>query len=215
MTTQPRRYVVRPNQGVLVPGQSESVAILLLGRDGNSLLDAFNQKGQAWLDGCKDKFLVQSCAVPEIFAESYAMEKLMAKERAETSGGDNPEGWVFEMDKGTTDELIHIVRMAANDESAMVHNRKLGVRHVVIEQEDRHDGPAPVEIMSSESKSREIVQLRKENERLYALLEANGVIDKNGPETEMKASKPLWGFCCARGASENVKKGPVVMTFGE
>jgi len=31
-TTQPRRYLVRPNQGLVAPGTSESVTIILVGK---------------------------------------------------------------------------------------------------------------------------------------------------------------------------------------
>uniref|UniRef100_A0A7S3LDL8 MSP domain-containing protein n=1 Tax=Amphora coffeiformis TaxID=265554 RepID=A0A7S3LDL8_9STRA len=59
-TTQPRRYLVRPNQGIITAGKTEEVQILLVEKDKNSLYQSFLRLGQAALDNCKDKFLVQS-----------------------------------------------------------------------------------------------------------------------------------------------------------
>lgn len=62
-TTQPRRYLVRPNQGIIASGATEEVQILLVEKDKNALYQSFLRLGQAALDNCKDKFLVQSTAV--------------------------------------------------------------------------------------------------------------------------------------------------------
>eukprot|EP00527_Entomoneis_sp_CCMP2396_P009224 CAMPEP_0198138140 /NCGR_PEP_ID=MMETSP1443-20131203/1552_1 /TAXON_ID=186043 /ORGANISM="Entomoneis sp., Strain CCMP2396" /LENGTH=361 /DNA_ID=CAMNT_0043799787 /DNA_START=64 /DNA_END=1149 /DNA_ORIENTATION=- len=62
-TTQPRRYLVRPNQGLIQPGQSEEVQILMVEKDKVSLLQSFERLGQSALDSSKDKFLVQSTRV--------------------------------------------------------------------------------------------------------------------------------------------------------
>lgn len=70
-TTQPRRYLVRPNQGVLSPGGSEQVQILLVERDKIALLQTYQRLGQTALDHSKDKFLVQSCIVDEAFVQTY------------------------------------------------------------------------------------------------------------------------------------------------
>lgn len=59
-TTQPRRYLVRPNQGIIANGTTEEVQILLVEKDKNALYQSFLRLGQAALDNCKDKFLVQS-----------------------------------------------------------------------------------------------------------------------------------------------------------
>lgn len=62
-TTQPRRYLVRPNQGIIANGAVEEVQILLVEKDKNALYQSFLRLGQAALDNCKDKFLVQSTIV--------------------------------------------------------------------------------------------------------------------------------------------------------
>ena len=67
-TTQPRRYLVRPNQGVVAPGTTEKVTILLVEKDKQILLQSYDRLGQTALDHSKDKFLVQSCTTPDDFA---------------------------------------------------------------------------------------------------------------------------------------------------
>lgn len=70
-TTQPRRYLVRPNQGLVAPGTAEKVAILLVDKDKQALLKSYESLGQSALDHAKDKFLVQSCAVTDAFASKF------------------------------------------------------------------------------------------------------------------------------------------------
>lgn len=62
-TTQPRRYLVRPNQGIIHPGRSEVVQILLVEKDKTVLLQSYATMGESALEQCRDKFLVQSIAV--------------------------------------------------------------------------------------------------------------------------------------------------------
>lgn len=71
-TTQPRRYLVRPNQGLIAPGGVEEVQILLVEKDKAQLLSSFASLGMAALDNCKDKFLVQSTAVTPDQARNLA-----------------------------------------------------------------------------------------------------------------------------------------------
>lgn len=62
-TTQPRRYLVRPNQGVIAPGSSHSITIILVEKDKNVLLHSYESLGQSALDQNKDKFLVQTSEI--------------------------------------------------------------------------------------------------------------------------------------------------------
>ncbi|KAL7569846.1 hypothetical protein ACA910_008515 [Epithemia clementina (nom. ined.)] len=76
-TTQPRRYLVRPNQGLIQPGQTEQIQILLVEKDKISLWQSYERLGQSALDSSKDKFLVQSCKVtPEEKLTANDYEKL-------------------------------------------------------------------------------------------------------------------------------------------
>jgi len=108
-TTQPRRYLVRPNQGLIAPGTSETISILLVEKDKQVLLQNYDRLGQSGLDHSKDKFLVQSCTVDETFAakksgdQSELYDSLTSMWNSVTGGGS----------------------------SAPLQNKKLHVRHVV------------------------------------------------------------------------------------
>lgn len=89
-TTQPRRYLVRPNQGVIQPGSFEHVQILLVEKDKTSLLQSYQRLGQSALDQSKDKFLVQSITVDTVRAKNLQdYEKLTALWTSVTSAGSN------------------------------------------------------------------------------------------------------------------------------
>ena len=108
-TTQPRRYLVRPNQGLIAPGTSETISILLVEKDKQVLLQNYERLGQSGLDHSKDKFLVQSCIVDNSFAakksgsQQELYEALTSMWNSVTSGGSQ----------------------------APLQNKKLHVRHVV------------------------------------------------------------------------------------
>lgn len=108
-TTQPRRYLVRPNQGLIAPGTSETISILLVEKDKQALLQNYDRLGQSGLDHSKDKFLVQSCTVDKTFAEKKSgsqtelYDALTSMWNSVTSGGS----------------------------SATLQNKKLHVRHIV------------------------------------------------------------------------------------
>ena len=120
-TTQPRRYLVRPNQGVVSPGGTETVSILLVERDKQILLHSYDRLGQSALDHSKDKFLVQSCTVEDGFAAKYGAEK------ARAGGGD---GKVSTISKEMTDQLTGMWN-SASASGHDTYNKKLHVRHVV------------------------------------------------------------------------------------
>lgn len=108
-TTQPRRYLVRPNQGLIAPGTSETISILLVEKDKQGLLQQYDRLGQSGLDNSKDKFLVQS-----VVADS----ELAAKK----SGSQN------ELYEALT---THWNKMTSSGSSANLQNKKLHVRHIV------------------------------------------------------------------------------------
>lgn len=102
-TTQPRRYLVRPNQGVIGPGSSDSITIILVEKDKNLLLQSYESLGQSALDQSKDKFLVQTC-------------EISADKASQISSTDR-----------NTDMLSSFWSETANN----VKNKKLHVKHVV------------------------------------------------------------------------------------
>jgi hypothetical protein len=110
-TTQPRRYLVRPNQGLIAPGSSEKVAIMLVEKDKNSLLQSYERLGQSALDHAKDKFLVQSCTVSESFSSKFMDDK--------GKGSDNSQLY----------EALNTMWTSGNNKS--IQNKKLHVRLVV------------------------------------------------------------------------------------
>ncbi|KAG7352330.1 MSP major sperm protein domain containing protein [Nitzschia inconspicua] len=111
-TTQPRRYLVRPNQGLIGPGTSETISILLVEKDKQVLLQSYERLGQSGLDHSKDKFLVQSCPVDKAFAAKKAGDQTELYESLTTMWN----------------------TVTAGGSTTPVHNKKLHVRHVVTQE---------------------------------------------------------------------------------
>ena len=161
-TTQPRRYLVRPNQGLIGPGGSETISILLVEKDKQILLQSYERLGQSGLDHSKDKFLVQSCAVGSSFAAK--------------ASGDSAELY---------DALTSMWNSVTSGGSASsLSNKKLHVRHVVqegggakpAETTSRAVPPpalegasnAKVENMSQEQLVTELTNLRRKYDELVS-----------------------------------------------
>lgn len=117
-TTQPRRYLVRPNQGVITSGSSETIALILVEKDKQSLLQSYDRLGQSALDHSKDKFLVQSCAVSSDFAAQFT-DKALNDENLSKSG------------KELTDALTSMWNQAVASSDIPIYNKKLHVKHIV------------------------------------------------------------------------------------
>jgi hypothetical protein len=115
-TTQPRRYLVRPNQGIVAPGSTETVSILLVDKDREVLWSTFDRLGQPALDHSKDKFLVQSCEVSDEFSSQF---------RNELRG----EGGQYK--KELSESLTEMWNSVTSKTSVPLFNKKLHVRHVV------------------------------------------------------------------------------------
>ena len=115
-TTQPRRYLVRPNQGIVAPGCSETVSILLVDKDRQVLWSTFERLGQSALDHSKDKFLVQSCEVDEKFSSQFRNEQ-------------RGEGGQYKKD--LAEALTSMWNSVTSVTNVQLFNKKLHVRHVV------------------------------------------------------------------------------------
>jgi len=113
-TTQPRRYLVRPNQGLIRPGESETVSILLVEKDKQLLLQSYDRLGQSALDHSKDKFLVQSTVASPEFASKYSGSKVGS-----------------ESNKANKDLAEALTSMWNSAATLPVVNKKLHVKHVV------------------------------------------------------------------------------------
>lgn len=146
-TTQPRRYLVRPNQGLIAPGGSETVQIILVEKDKVALWQSYQRLGQSALDHSKDKFLVQSCAAPASFVEKY------------NSGG----GY---------DSLSELWANVSSS-PMVVSNKKLPVKHIVSSDEATTtpatpQSHAPTEDMNQEQLLAEVSKLRRKYDELVA-----------------------------------------------
>lgn len=115
-TTQPRRYLVRPNQGIVAPNSSETVTIILVGKDREVLWSSYERLGQSALDHSKDKFLVQSCEVSDEFSAKFSNEPRLGE------GG--------QYKKELVEELTAMWNSASSNSKMEVYNKKLHVRHV-------------------------------------------------------------------------------------
>ncbi len=158
-TTQPRRYLVRPNQGLIAPKGSEQISILLVDKDKQTLLQSYERLGQSGLDHSKDKFLVQSCEVDASFAAK--------------ANGDPTELY---------DALTSMWNSVANVTSTLVFNKKLHVRHVVQESAKTITPSAAatppskldtvpsssLELMSQEQLVTELTNLRRKYDELVS-----------------------------------------------
>jgi MSP (Major sperm protein) domain len=116
-TTQPRRYLVRPNQGLIAPGATEKVAIMLVEKDKNSLLQSYERLGQSALDHAKDKFLVQSCTVPDSFSAKYMDTKNRGNENAALYDALNAMWTTSSGNKNMENKKLH-VRLVVKDGGA-------------------------------------------------------------------------------------------------
>jgi len=172
-TTQPRRYLVRPNQGVVAPGGTEQVSIMLVEKDKQVLLQSFDRLGQSALDHSKDKFLVQSCAVSKDFAKKYAEEKA----KATAQRGDA----AAQITKDLAEALTSMWNAIASGNSTAVFNKKLHVRHSVTERltgvGNNNSNPAikpyetsiaAMENMSPEQMFAEVSSLRRKYDELVS-----------------------------------------------
>lgn len=115
-TTQPRRYLVRPNQGIVAPGSSATISILLVEKDRQVLWSTYERLGQSALDHSKDKFLVQSCQVLDEFSSQFQNEP--------REDGD-------QYQKDLIESLTGMWNSVTSGKSVPVFNKKLHVRHVV------------------------------------------------------------------------------------
>lgn len=123
-TTQPRRYLVRPNQGIVAPGGSETITIVLVEKDKHQLLQQFMRIGQEALAHSKDKFLVQSCTVDQEFADFYNKKKVEIDDIV----GDQQEA--SKVGKELTESLTGMWNAASSGADVPIFNIKLQVKHI-------------------------------------------------------------------------------------
>jgi hypothetical protein len=152
--------LVRPNQGLIPPGETEVVTILLVEKDKQVLLQSFDRLGQPALDHSKDKFLVQSVAVSPDFSKQYQVTKAKGNTTKELA-----------------DALTSMWNAVSSSQSASIFNKKLHVKLIVsdgttttrTQVPPRHDTPmATIENMTPEQMFQEITTLRRKYDELVA-----------------------------------------------
>lgn len=207
-TTQPRRYLVRPNQGVVLSGCAETIALILVEKDKQSLLQSYDRLGQSALDQSKDKFLVQSCAVSNDFAAQFS----------EKDSDDN----LLKSGKEITDALTSMWNNAVGNSQTPIYNKKLHVKHVVrdvarpldVIPGQKSAAPAttptpsplektPMEGMTKEQMMTEVTSLRRKYDELVAfsvnLTAERDIINNTLEQTKRDLSREMM----ARNSLEN------------
>jgi hypothetical protein len=168
-TTQPRRYLVRPNQGLIAPNSSETISILLVDKDKQVLLQSYDRLGQSALEHSKDKFLVQSCAVSMDFAKRYTEDKA-------TAAGQTGDAAV-QSSRELSEALTTMWNTITSGSTQPVYNKKLHVRHAVTETGTApattpirpHDTTlAQMENMTPEQMFQEVSSLRRKYDELVS-----------------------------------------------
>jgi hypothetical protein len=143
-TTQPRRYLVRPNQGIIQPNSTERVQIILVEKDKNTLYQSFLRLGQQSLDNCKDKFLVQSTIIRPT---------------------DNLSPTDYD---GLTDFWSKLASNPNDPSMPPVHNKKLTVVHTGIAGDDKENSGSAAYAGGSMTRETELEALKKKYDELVA-----------------------------------------------
>lgn len=197
-TTQPRRYLVRPNQGLIAPGKSETISILLVEKDKQTLLQSYERLGQSGLDHSKDKFLVQSCEVSSSFA-------------AKASGDSN------ELYEALTTMWNTVTQSGSQ---TPLYNKKLHVRHVVqdsgassaraaapVSFKPESAGSKDMKSMSSDEIANELANLRRKYDELVSfsvnLTAERDILSNTLEQTKRDFNREM----AARSALENKQGG--------
>mmetsp|Transcript_27273 Transcript_27273/g.41043 ORF Transcript_27273/g.41043 Transcript_27273/m.41043 type:complete len:374 (-) Transcript_27273:139-1260(-) len=127
-TTQPRHYLVRPNQGIIAPGMSESVTILIVEKYKQTLLQSFAKLGQSALDDFGGKFLIKSCTVQQELADAYSSKKT---EMALQNQFSIRNALVSKVPVPMLKELNNMWIVANTSDETPIHNKKLPVKFFV------------------------------------------------------------------------------------
>lgn len=79
MTNQPRRYLVKPSQGVIAPNATISLSVIIVDKYKKELIQSYDRLGS--FNSQQDKFMVQSCVVTEDFAYAFEFHERERKEQ--------------------------------------------------------------------------------------------------------------------------------------
>lgn len=212
-TTQPRRYLVRPNQGIVAPGDTATVNILLVDKDKQMLLQSYDRLGQSALDHSKDKFLVQSCVVNDDFAKNYLAKKKLEETSASSSSSTKGSRELGE-------SLTVMWNSLSSSEDTQIYNKKLQVRHVVSESArsarastTQLSDKTSLENMTPEQMFMEISSLRRKYDELVTfsvnLTAERDILNNTLEQTKRDLNREISnrGKSVASSGGMDVKKG--------
>lgn len=154
-TTQPRRYLVRPNQGVIAPGESETIAIILVDKEKQILIQSYDRLGQSALDHSKDKFLVQSCIVPKEFALQFSEKQIPSEP-----------GAASKTSRELTDAMTSMWNEVSSGDINKLYNKKLHVKHIINESIGKIESPSSDTSLSPPSDAPDVQSPLQKMERL-------------------------------------------------
>jgi hypothetical protein len=117
-TTHPRRYLVRPNQGIVAPGTSETIDIVLVEKDKQDFLKTFDRLGTLY----STHFLVESCIIDEAFGKKYL------EQYQKFVNDHSPDG--AKASKDLSESLTAMWNKLRSGEDSRIFNHKLQARHV-------------------------------------------------------------------------------------
>ena len=177
---------MRPNQGLIPPGGSETIQIILLEKDKSSLLEAYQGLGQSALDYSKDRFLVQSCTVPASFSQQFqagdaGYDALSVLWSTITSCCGPRSLQQFQAGDAGCDALLVLwsTVTSSGSRTAAVANQELHMRHTAegtdgnggSEQMPKHKTPmAAMKNMSRAQLLGEVTKLRRKYDKLVPFL---------------------------------------------
>jgi hypothetical protein len=214
-TTQPRRYLVRPNQGIVAPGETATVNILLVDKDKQMLLQSYDRLGQSALDHSKDKFLVQSCVVNDDFAKNYLAQKRVEDRSSSTSSSSSTK-----VARELGESLTAMWNSVSSSEDTQIYNKKLQVRHVVSETgrsaraaTTQLSDKTSLENMTPEQMFMEISSLRRKYDELVTfsvnLTAERDILNNTLEQTKRDLNREIAnrGKSVSSGAGVDAKKG--------
>ncbi|CAB9521729.1 Vesicle-associated membrane protein-associated protein B [Seminavis robusta] len=204
-TTQPRRYLVRPNQGLIAPGATEKVAIMLVEKDKNSLLQSYERLGQSALDHSKDKFLVQSCPVAESFSSKYMDTKSKGTDNTQLYEALNSMWSSASGNKSMENKKLH-VRLAVKDGGNSQTSKSLTAAQASM-LKPHETSQEDVENMTPPQLFAEISSLRKKYDELVSfsvnLTAERDILNNTLEQTKRELNKEV----ASRSALENKGAG--------
>lgn len=140
--TNPSRYLVGQNLGIVAPGTSEYINFVLVEKEKQKLLETFDCLGEPVLDHSKGALVVDHCVIDESFGKNYIEQK-----HALTT--DYSPATRAKASKDLNESLTIMWDKLSSEEDSRILSRKLRVRYVVTASlENEHPSKVPAEEQS-------------------------------------------------------------------